>query len=156
AEDLRALTDRKDGFSFRTPLRTMRGQDLVLVDQTARQLNSEGIVAFGVLRDHPELAAVDAACHIDLFHRDFCGGPALYTVAGSFLRQRDQESDDDLIAEGVGQSRERQRRDEHTTEEDERSLHRVSSLRESPFFMERNAAGSCRAHHLLPCASDEC
>src|SRR5262249_14410164 len=53
---------------------------------------------------------------------------ALDAVAGPFLRQRDHEPDDDLVAEGVGQRRHRHRRDESTTEEDERSLHRASSL----------------------------
>src|SRR5437867_1452116 len=127
----------------------MRGEDLVLVDQAARQLNGQGVVALGVLRDHPELPATDPARGIDLFHRDFGGGPALDAVAGPLLRQRHHEPDDDLVAERMRQRWQRQRA-ENTTEEDERSLHRVSSLRVRALFRERSVAKSCPRHHLLP------
>jgi hypothetical protein len=135
AEYFRAFTDREHRFGFRAPLRAVGGEHLVLVDQTARQLDGQGVVALGILRDHPELPAADPSGDIDLFHRDLGGGPALDAVAGPLLGQRHHESDDDLVAEGVNPDRPRQRdhcaNDERTAEENERSLHRVSSLRES-------------------------
>src|SRR5438309_4262055 len=127
----------------------MCGEDLVLVDQAARQLNGQGVVALGVLRDHPELPAADPARGIDLFHRDFGGGSALDAVAGPLLRQRHHEPNDDFVAERMRQRWQRQRA-ENTTEEDERSLHRVSSLRVGAPFRKRSAATSCPRHHLLP------
>jgi hypothetical protein len=132
----------------------MRSEDLVLVDQAARQLNGQGVVALGVLRDHPELPATDPAGGVDLFHRDFGSGPALDAVAGPLLGQRHHESHDDLIAEGMGEGRQRQHRDKYTTEEDERSLHRISSLLEKPLG-NRAPSGQVPGpdHHPLPDAA---
>src|SRR5439155_14179954 len=152
AEDLRALADRKDGFGFRAPLRAVVGEDVVLLDQAARQLDGQRVVALRVLRDHPELPAADPARGIDLLHRDLGGGPALDAVAGPLLRQGDHEPHDDLVAEGVGQRRHRHRRDESTTEEDERSLHRASSLRETSWQTERGDVRPRSAPPSMPAA----
>ena len=105
----------------------MRGDDLVLVDELAHQLNGQGVVALGVLRDHGELPPTDAAGGVDLLDRHLGGGAALHAVAGPLLGQGHHEADDDLIAEGVGEPRQRQKRDEATPQEPERSLHCVSS-----------------------------
>src|SRR4030095_9889939 len=129
---------REHRFGFRAPLRTVGGEHLVFVDQTARQLDSQGVVALGIFRDHPELPAADPSGGIDLFHRDLGSGPALDAVAGPLLGQRHHESDDDLVADGVNPDGPRQRgertNEKRTAEENERSLHRVSSLRKSTLW----------------------
>src|SRR5262249_38164109 len=65
-----------------------------------------------------------------LFHGHLGGGPTLHAVAGAFLGQGHHEANNDLVTERVGQSRPRQHDDESPAEEDERCLHRVSSLHE--------------------------
>src|SRR5262249_50577352 len=91
--------------------------------------------AWGILGVHPDFPPADPAAGIDLFHRDFGGSPALDTVASPLLGQRHHEPDDDLVAEGVHPNRPRQcderTNESRTAEENERSLHRISPLRES-------------------------
>src|SRR5262249_61947565 len=113
-------------------------EPLAFVDRAARRWAGGGVAPLGFFRDHPELAPAAPAGGIDLFHRDLGSGPALDAVAGPLLGQRHHESDDDLITEGVSPDRPRQRdertNEKRTAEENERSLHRVSSLRESTLW----------------------
>src|SRR5262249_57126822 len=118
--------------------RAGRREPLTLAVQAAGKRDGKGVVPLGIFRDHPELASADPAGGIDLFHRDLGSGPALDAVAGPLLGQRHHESDDDLITEGVSPDRPRQRdertNEKRTAEENKRSLHRVSSLRESTLW----------------------
>ena len=102
----------------------MRGDDLILVDELPGELDGEGVVALGVLRDHGELAPTDAAAGVDLFHRHLGGSAALHAVAGALLGQGHHETHDDLVAKGVRDSRQRQQHDE-TAQEHARSCHCV-------------------------------
>src|SRR5262249_6384889 len=94
------------------------------------ELDAQGVVTLGILRDHGELPpGTDAAGDgVDLLHRDFGRGPALHAVAGALLGQRHHEPHHHLVAEGVREAGQGQEQRQATTEEQTISLHDTSSL----------------------------
>ena len=95
----------------------MDSYHLVLLDELARQLDTEGVIPFGILRNRHELAPTNTPLGVNFLHGDLRGGAALHAIAGAFFGERHHEADDYLIAKRVGEHWQHQQCHQATTQQ---------------------------------------